>query len=184
MSRETVHKVVTFHQKSVHKQLQLAYTENQAEPILQFSKGSQLMNQSQPPSVYGDTGFLKARVYTALGAIPLEGVNVKISSVSEMYPPVAYDLITDRNGETDTVSLPAPSRELSTVPGNYRPYALYQIEAYLKDYGAYSVLNVPVFGGVLSVQPIGLVPNSARDPSPIPQPPADNAPSDLELRGE
>ncbi len=142
------------------------------------------MNQAQPPSVYGDTGYLKARVYTALGAIPLEGASVKISSVGDLAPHVSYDLITDKSGETETVALPTPSRELSTVPGNYRPYALYRIEAYLKDYGAYSALNVPVFGGILSVQPIGLIPNSARDPSPIPEQTGENAASDLEPLGE
>ena len=142
------------------------------------------MDLKQPPAVYGDTGFLKARVYTALGAIPLEGVSVKISSVGDLAPYVSYDLITDQSGETETVSLPAPSRELSTVPGNYRPYALYRIEAYLKDYGAYSALNVPVFGGILSVQPIGLIPNSARNPSPTPEQPNENGPSNLEPLGE
>ena len=142
------------------------------------------MNQAQPPMAYGDTGFLKARVYTALGAIPLEGVSVKISSVGDLAPHVSYDLITDKSGETETVALPAPSRELSTVPGNYRPYALYRIEAYLKDYGAYSALNVPVFGGVLSVQPIGLIPNSAREPFPDTEEDSENTPSDLEPLGE
>lgn len=142
------------------------------------------MNQGQPPSVYGDTGYLKARVYTALGAIPLEGVSVKITSVGDLAPYVSYDLITDKSGETETVALPAPSRELSTVPGNYRPYALYRIEAYLKDYGAYSALNVPVFGSILSVQPIGLIPNSSRGPSPTPEQPSDSGPSDLEPLGE
>ncbi len=123
------------------------------------------MNQ-ESARIFDDTGYLKVRVYTALGAIPLEGVSVKIGTSGEGAPSVAYDLITDRSGETETVALPAPSRELSTAPGARQPYALYRIEAYLEDYGAYSVLNVPVFGGILSVQPIGLVPSAAYGAEP------------------
>lgn len=130
--------------------------------------------------LYSDTGYLKARVYTALGAIPLEGVSVKISSVGEGVPTVALDLITDKSGETETVALPTPARELSGAPGSARPYALYRIEAYLENYGAYSVLNVPVFGGILSVQPIGLVPSGSRAPVPPNANISEGTPSELE----
>ncbi len=141
------------------------------------------MNQESTRN-YDDTGYLKTRVYTALGAIPLEGVSVKISSVEEDAPTIALDLITDRNGETETVSLPTPSRELSNTPGNARPYALYRIEAYLENYGAYSALNVPIFGGILSVQPIGLVPSGSRAPAPPNANISESNPAELEPLGE
>lgn len=141
------------------------------------------MNQENVRN-YDDTGYLKTRVYTALGAIPLAGVSVKISSLDEDAPTVALDLITDRNGETETVSLPAPPRALANTPGNARPYALYRIEAYLEHYGAYSALNVPVFGGILSVQPIGLVPSGSRAPTPENSNVSDSDPAELEPLGE
>ncbi|MBR6546309.1 MAG: hypothetical protein IKT72_05215, partial [Clostridia bacterium] len=68
------------------------------------------------------------------------------------------------------------------------PYALYRIEAYAEGYAPYLALNVPVFSEILSVQPISLVPLSARDDAPSIKPIVEREPSDLmgrrEMRGE
>ena len=146
------------------------------------------MNLTRPEVPYSEEGYLKARVFTALGAIPIEGASVKISSADGVTPSVAHDLITDRSGETLTVSLPAPPRSLSGAPGNRTPYALYRIEAYAEGYAPYLALNVPVFSEILSVQPISLVPLSARDDTPSIRPIVEREPSDLmgrrEMQGE
>ena len=137
------------------------------------------MNFTQPQAPYSESGYLKARVFTALGAIPIEGASVKISSADGVSPSVAHDLITDRSGETLTVSLPAPPRSLSDSPGGQIPYALYRIEAYAEGYAPYEALNVPVFSEILSVQPISLIPLSERDEAPYIPPTVEQEPSDL-----
>lgn len=142
------------------------------------------MNSTRPDAPYSEAGYLKARVFTALGAIPIEGASVKISSVEGVTPSVTHDLITDRSGETLTVSLPAPPRSLSGAPGGSVPYALYRIEAYAEGYAPYLALNVPVFSEILSVQPISLVPLSARDDAPDTRPIVESEPADLEGRRE
>lgn len=137
------------------------------------ARRSRHMNQNQPQnlSAYTDTGYLKARVFTALGAIPLEGVSVKITSSEESNPGIAHDLLTNRGGETEIVELPAPPRSLSLEPSTGRPYSTYDIEAYLDGYYAYQALGVPVFGQVLSVQPIGLMPKPEYDTQSPGEPP-------------
>lgn len=140
------------------------------------------MNSTQVQAPYSELGYLKARVFTALGAIPIEGASVKISSADGVTPSVAHDLITDRSGETLTVSLPAPPRSLSGTPGGQVPYALYRIEAYAEGYAPYQALNVPVFSEILSVQPISLIPLSERDETPEIPPIVEKEPADLEGR--
>ena len=132
---------------------------------------------------YSETGYLKARVFTALGAVPIEGASVKISPSDTDSPRISHDLLTNRSGETETVALPAPPRRLSTEPGYSHPYSAYRIEAYAKGFAPYAADGVPVFSGILSVQPIALIPMGERDPVP-PSPPIDESePSDLEPRG-
>ena len=141
-----------------------------------------MAEQSKAP--YSETGYLKARVFTALGAIPIAGVSVKISSSDDISSSVAHDLITDENGETPILSLPAPPRSLSDSPGNQAPYALYRIEAYAEGYAPYLALSVPVFSEILSVQPISLVPKGVKeDAAPI-LPIVESEPSDLEGRSD
>lgn len=140
------------------------------------------MNSIQAQAPYSESGYLKARVFTALGAIPIEGASVKVSSSDGITPSVAHDLITDQSGETKTVSLPAPPRSLSGTPGGPLPYALYRIEAYAEGYAPYEALNVPIFSEILSVQPISLVPLSERDDAPVIPPIIEKEPSDLDGR--
>ena len=128
------------------------------------------MQPTQPKAPYTETGYLKARVFTALGAIPIDNASVKISSAEGAMPPVAHDLLTDKSGETPVTALPAPPRALSEHPGEVAPYALYRIEAYKTGYSPYLALNVPVFSEILSVQPISLVPLPENDTAPPIQP--------------
>lgn len=110
------------------------------------------------PSVNNWVGYLKARAFTANGAIPLPDVSVMIESAEENGAPISLELKTDENGETPTAEVPTPLASAGDAPGETRPYAVYNIEAYLPGYYPYQSLNIPVFGDTLTVQPIGLVP--------------------------
>ena len=110
------------------------------------------------PSVNDWVGYIKARVFTANGAIPLPGATVTIGSAEENGERIALELQTDENGETPTAEVPTPQASAGDVPGETRPYAVYDIEAYLPGYYPYRSLRIPVFGDTLTVQPIGLVP--------------------------
>ena len=110
------------------------------------------------PSVNNWVGYIKARVFTANGAIPLPDATVLIESGEDRNDSISLELKTDENGETQTAEVPTPSKSAGDAPGETRPYAVYNIEAYLPGYYPYRATNIPVFGDTLTVQPIGLIP--------------------------
>lgn len=109
------------------------------------------------------TGYLIVNVSTARGALPLEGASVTVFYDEDGNSSVHSVLTTDVSGKTERLELPAPSRELSEVPGNAKPYSTYTISA--KKDGYYTVTNtgVPIFAGITSVQPIEMIPLAEYD---------------------
>lgn len=111
-------------------------------------------------------GFLKVRVTRAGGTLPVEGAVVTISEYINdpaADDEVLYSLRTDRGGLTETVSLPAPAFTDSTRPGNAQPFALYNISVKYNGFYPVELVGVPVFGGVVAVQPVDLMPGSEAD---------------------
>ena len=103
-------------------------------------------------------GYIKVRVTTALGAIPLEGATVTIRGNTDEFSSVIRALSTDRNGATDTVELPTKDRSLSASPTNVPPYATYNIDVVLDGYYSQFYQNVPVFDGITAIQSADMVP--------------------------
>ena len=87
-------------------------------------------NTAQPTG----TGSLVVKVSTARGAIPLEGARVNIRGTDGQSSDVIYSLMTNRDGLTELVTLPAPARGLSESPGNPTPYALYDLDIFKEGY--------------------------------------------------
>ena len=114
-------------------------------------------NQSQSSL---ELGYLVVRVSTALGAIPLENATVNIRRNTEESSGTVYSLLSDRDGLTQKVSLPAPSRALSAHPGEEVPFSSWNIDVFKDGYVPVSFQNVPVYSSVVSVQPAVLVPIS------------------------
>jgi len=105
------------------------------------------------------SGSLRVEVFSARRALPIENAVVIITEpASEGGTTALFTLNTDRSGSTQTVTLPAPPRELSEQPGNIRPYAEYDIR--IDANGFYSVQNrnVPVFDGQISIQRLEMLP--------------------------
>ena len=107
-------------------------------------------------------GYLIVKVYTAGGAIPLEGALVAVSSKEKTDMAGAGDafvtLRTDSSGSTRRIELPAPEASLSMSPGNAFPFALYDITVALEGYERQYFYDAPVFSGVTSIQPVLLKP--------------------------
>ena len=120
---------------------------------------------------YPETGYLIVKVTTARGAIPLEGAAVIIRSEEKGATDILYSLSTDASGQTPRISLPAPSRSSSESPGNTRPFATYSIDVASDGYLPNSFSGVPVFSGVLSIQPAVMLP-LPEGASHAPYPPA------------
>jgi hypothetical protein len=102
-------------------------------------------------------GYLRLRVFTAGGAFPVENAHAYVSSSGG---DAVYSLITDVGGLTRTVALPAVPRAQSLSPGSDKPYSTYDIVITKDGYQTVEDINVPIFDGVTSIQPVELVPLS------------------------
>lgn len=101
------------------------------------------------------------QVYTARNALPIKGALCVIMRKSNGGYVTLHRLITDISGQTNPVSLPAPSASLSQFPGNtVQPYALYDAEVSAEGYNTVEIKNIPVFEGVLSVQRVAMIPQT------------------------
>ena len=70
----------------------------------------------------GDSGFLRVDVNSSLNQFPIEDAVVDISSQTEP-DRIIEELKTDRSGQTEQITLPAPSVELSLEPQDLQPYS-------------------------------------------------------------
>ncbi len=112
-------------------------------------------NEFTPSPELTGSGTVVVQVSLAKGAIPVEGAKVIVS----LQDKVLGEFITDKSGKTPSLSLPAPGKELSQTPnGTLRPYSIYNIRISYPGYYVEEAINVPVFDGVNSIQPVALVP--------------------------
>lgn len=107
-------------------------------------------------------GYLVVRVSTALGAIPLEGAQVDVraetADLTVGRGDVIATLVSGPDGTTEPLPLPAPPRAESMHPGNGKPFSTYTVEVYLEGYTNQIYSNVPIFDGIIAVQPAMLTP--------------------------
>ena len=104
-------------------------------------------------------GNIRIRTFTAAGALPTDGVLVKIYGTGDYNKDVVYSLLTDENGITSEVSLPAPPKVYSSSPGAVEiPYSVYNVELVKDGYYPKRIDNVPIFNGINAVLPIEMIP--------------------------
>lgn len=110
-------------------------------------------------------GTLQFVVSAARQALPIEGARCEVSKVIGGEKHVFYTLLTDRSGQTETVSLPALPSALSQTPeGNIQPYVLYDAKVAKPGFTDVIIKNLPIFEGIKSVQRVNLVPYTQFEP--------------------
>ena len=115
-------------------------------------------------------GGLRIRAYTAGGALPVGGATVRIFGAEENNREVVYSLVTDRDGLTPEVLLPAPSVSYSLEPNpSEQPYALYDVEIIARGYFTRRINGLTVFPDISSVQLINMIPDSGNGMSDYPR---------------
>ena len=112
------------------------------------------MNQQSNENI----GYLRVRVSTARGAIPLENATVSVKGTPEQNSGIVYSLETDSSGLTPRMPLPAPNKNLSQTPNNVPPFSLWNIDVYYKGFSRAHYTNVPVYAEITSVQNADLIP--------------------------
>lgn len=101
-------------------------------------------------------GYLTTQVRTANDAVPLRGAQV---TVLDDQGRSVYDLVTDENGETQTVPLETVSRDFS-LESSYTgtPYVGYHVFVQASGFNSVYISGVPIFEGETAIQPVALVP--------------------------
>lgn len=110
-------------------------------------------------SMTGDNswGFLQVEVYTNDGAYPLQGAIVIVKKRLASGIGLLRLLFTDRNGLTPTIALPAPAIMQPTADA-VRPFSAYEITVIARGYYTLRNVQIPIYAGSKTVQPIDMIP--------------------------
>ena len=108
------------------------------------------------------TGYLTVEVNTENGSSPLKGAEVLISVKVNNIDTVLYRFLTDESGQIPQTALSAPDRNNSLSSDSSGPdFSAYTVTVSLKGFYTLVSPDVPVFSGILSRQPMTLVPITA-----------------------
>ena len=119
-------------------------------------------------------GRLVVRVSAASGAVPVSGATVIIrSALNEPPVTVLASLTTDESGLTEPILVPTPSVSESLSPGGRKPFAQISTEVSADGYFTSSNLNIPIYPGITSIQPVTLI--------PLPDSESNNQPSEANV---
>ena len=107
-------------------------------------------------------GKLRIRANTAGGALPIKGAHVKIFGAEESNKDVIFSLLTDVDGITEAVTLPAPDKSFSQKPyPSEAPYAIYNVEITADGYYTQRINGLPIFAGIESYQIVNMIPGTS-----------------------
>ena len=105
-----------------------------------------------------DEATITIYAYTARQGLPVPDADVTVSRVFEGRSVLHFFTTTGISGETVPRAVPAPPREWTQAPGYEHPYASYSIQVDAPGYYTVENINVPVFGGEASIQPVEMIP--------------------------
>ena len=124
--------------------------QNEAEP------GDRLRAFLEKNPAYGNLLF---QVTGGQGAFPVAGAKIVIIKDLDDTHAFSVTEMTDESGRTQGMYLPAPSRNLSQTPGNGDVFAKYRAEITAAGYIPVQVVDIPVFDGIVTIQPVDMQPD-------------------------
>ncbi len=117
-------------------------------------------------------GQLVVQVSAASGAVPIKGASVIVRAMNEDGTTQILGVLqTDESGITELLAVPTPPLAESLTPGGKKPYSEITTEVFADGYYAAVNLNIPIYPGITSIQPVSLIP--LPDSAYGTQPPAD-----------
>lgn len=110
---------------------------------------------------FTENGKLKVAVTAVRGLYPVKDATVTVFDGNESE---IKSEKTDQSGQTGEIILPAPDKALSLDKDNKKvPYNSYKIKVSAEGFSDETLINVPVFSGVTSLQMVVLTPLSAEN---------------------
>ena len=103
-------------------------------------------------------GYLRVVTAAAESAYPVPDARVSVFTRIGGRLHLNYLMRTNENGETPTVSLPAPPAGLSQQPENPRPFAACEVRIAAKGFFPAQAGDVHIFAGITTRQAFQLVP--------------------------
>lgn len=101
-------------------------------------------------------GYLLIQARTAHGAIPLNGVKIRITDGQGNS---VYELTTNENGETQKVPLNTVDKSFSLNPYfTGTPYISYNVLAQAAGFNSLYITEIPILDGETATLPLALVP--------------------------
>ncbi|WP_324822744.1 hypothetical protein [Sinanaerobacter sp. ZZT-01] len=104
-------------------------------------------------------GYLAFKIETALGTLPVPNAEVTVSKPLGNGFYLSKVVVTDIDGKTETIALPAVSAEISQAPGIVRPYSVYNASVSAPGFFTVELFNIPIFENITALQPINLFPD-------------------------
>ena len=102
-------------------------------------------------------GQLQINVTSRTGYFPIPNATITVSD-SAVPETILEQVTTDESGQTDELSLPAPSRDYSMEPGQPRPYSEYTLEIQAPGYEPVRIIGSEILPGERSIQPVSMRP--------------------------
>ncbi len=104
-------------------------------------------------------GWLVVRVSAASGAVPIPNATVIVRSAENGVPvQVLGVLTTDESGITAPLSVATPPLSESLAPGGKQPFSEISAEITADGYYTSVNINIPIYPGITSIQPVALIP--------------------------
>lgn len=116
---------------------------------------SRLPPERQNPAL-SDIGRLRVEAFAANRAYPISNAVIRIKNPNDNS--LVAVLVTNEDGLTSSVELPAPSQTLSQTPEFPDPFVNYSVDVRAEGYAERNDLPVQMFGGIDSVLSANLIP--------------------------
>lgn len=120
-----------------------------------------------------ESGTLKVEAFASDRAFGIPSARVMVFLGLPGGNTAVFDGLTDINGSTESIRLPAPPKSISQSPqtgANQKlPYAVYSVYVEHPDFVRSVFTNVPVFSGIESIQPVRMLAKAVglEEPEPI-----------------
>lgn len=120
----------------------------------------QYKNDSDFRRINKGKGSMKVQVYSGREAFPVVSANVQVTKDFDDGIYVYYDLLTDTSGIAEDISLVTPDSKMAQEDNLFVPYSTYTVKVTHPNFITTVYTNVPVFDGIMSIQPVNLIPKT------------------------